>query len=72
MQGLVEGCARIETFPPGHLYDSKSGTTRATSSFSVYLFLVFCVSFTPRNRSPNPLPSSQREECIPLPSFSEV
>lgn len=33
MQGLVEGCARIETFPPGHLYDSKSGTTQPTSPF---------------------------------------
>jgi hypothetical protein len=59
MQGLVEGCARIETFPPGHLYDSKSGTTQATCP-------LFCLSvsvcvFSPRIRSPNPLPFNLEE-----------
>ena len=25
MKALVEGCARVESFPPGHAYDSKAG-----------------------------------------------
>jgi hypothetical protein len=24
-QALVDDCARVESFPPGHAYDSKAG-----------------------------------------------
>lgn len=36
-QALVDGCARVESFPPGHAYDSKAGTYPATTTALILL-----------------------------------